>query len=81
MEVIKTRLKDCIIIKPKVFEDARGYFMESYNFQRYSREANLNVEFVQDNRSASVKNVLRGLHFQVKKPQGKLVSVTKGRSF
>ncbi|MFQ0978537.1 dTDP-4-dehydrorhamnose 3,5-epimerase [Vibrio campbellii] len=81
MEVIKTRLKDCIIIKPKVFEDARGYFMESYNFQRYSREANLNVEFVQDNRSASVKNVLRGLHFQVKKPQGKLVSVTKGEVF
>lgn len=68
------------IIEPKVFPDERGYFMETYN-QRDMEEAGLNMVFVQDNQSKSVKGVLRGLHFQIKHPQGKLVRVIKGRVF
>ena len=68
------------IIEPKVFPDERGYFVETYN-QRDMEEAGLNMVFVQDNQSKSVKGVLRGLHFQIKHPQGKLVRVIKGRVF
>jgi dTDP-4-dehydrorhamnose 3,5-epimerase len=78
MEIIKTPIEDLIIIKPNVFEDERGYFFESYNFEHY-REILGGAVFVQDNESKSQKNVLRGLHFQ-KPPftQGKLVRVVKG---
>ncbi|OIP00610.1 MAG: dTDP-4-dehydrorhamnose 3,5-epimerase [Bacteroidetes bacterium CG2_30_33_31] len=78
MEIIKTKIQDLIIIKPDVFKDERGYFFESYNFDRF-REFLGGAVFVQDNESKSQKNVLRGLHFQ-RPPytQGKLVRVIKG---
>ena len=78
MELINTPLKDLIIVQPKVFEDARGYFFESYSKQDLSA-AGIDAEFVQDNQSQSQKNVLRGLHFQNPPfAQGKLVRVLKG---
>lgn len=78
MEIIKTPIEDLVIIKPAVFQDARGYFFESYNFNRFQEILGGSV-FVQDNESKSQKNVLRGLHFQ-RPPftQGKLVRVIKG---
>ena len=77
---IKTNIKDLYIIEPKVFGDDRGYFMESYNKNDFF-EAGLTMNFVQDNESKSKKGVLRGLHFQTKNTQGKLVRVTKGEVF
>jgi dTDP-4-dehydrorhamnose 3,5-epimerase len=76
----KTFIDGLYIIKPTVFGDSRGYFMETYNKKDYL-EAGLNMEFVQDNQSKSRKGVLRGLHFQIKHPQGKLVSVLQGEVF
>lgn len=78
MEIIKTQIKDLLIIKPDVFYDERGYFFESYNKERLAQYG-LNMNFVQDNESKSMKGVLRGLHFQ-RPPfaQGKLVRVVKG---
>ncbi len=76
----KTNIDGVYIIEPKVFGDNRGYFMESYN-QEHFVEAGLNMTFVQDNESKSSKGVLRGLHFQRKHSQGKLVRVTKGEVF
>ncbi len=67
-------------IEPTVFEDARGYFMETYNYQDF-KEAGMDVHFVQDNQSASKKGVLRGLHFQIRYPQDKLVRVLRGEVF
>lgn len=77
---IKTSIDDLYIIEPKVFGDYRGYFMETYNKSDF-KESGLNMEFVQDNESKSSKGVLRGLHFQTKHSQGKLVRVTKGEVF
>ena len=77
---IETKIKDVYIIEPKVFDDPRGYFMESYNKKDFF-EAGLTIEFVQDNESKSKRGVLRGLHFQTKHSQGKLVRVTKGKVF
>ncbi|MGZ3901617.1 MAG: dTDP-4-dehydrorhamnose 3,5-epimerase [Bacteroidia bacterium] len=78
MEIIQTDLKDLVVLKPKVFEDARGYFFESYNQKLFS-DAGLNLNFVQDNQSLSQKGVLRGLHFQNEPhAQGKLVRVITG---
>lgn len=77
---IETKIKDLYIIEPKVFGDHRGYFMESYNKKDFF-EAGLTMEFVQDNESKSKKGVLRGLHFQTKHTQGKLVRVTQGEVF
>lgn len=74
---IETKIKDLYIIEPKVFGDNRGYFMESYNRNDFV-EAGLDMVFVQDNESKSKKGVLRGMHFQTKHAQGKLVRVTKG---
>ncbi|MEQ8156404.1 MAG: dTDP-4-dehydrorhamnose 3,5-epimerase [Clostridiaceae bacterium] len=74
---IKTKIRDLYIIEPKVFGDSRGYFMETYNKNDFF-EAGLKMEFVQDNESKSKKGVLRGLHFQTKHTQGKLVRVTHG---
>lgn len=76
----KTKIDGVYIVEPKVFGDNRGYFMEAYNKEHFS-EAGLNVTFVQDNESKSSKGVLRGLHFQRKHSQGKLVRVTKGEVF
>ena len=81
MNVIKTKLKDCVIIEPKVFGDERGFFLETFQSERYSKLANINLPFVQDNYSRSSKGVLRGLHFQKTKPQGKLVRVVRGKVF
>ena len=78
MEIIETKIKDLLIIKPDVFQDERGYFFESYNQQRFL-EHGLEMNFVQDNESQSMKGVLRGLHFQnAPYAQGKLVRVVKG---
>lgn len=77
MKIIETPLPDVLVIEPKVFGDARGYFLESYN-QRAMAEIGIREQFVQDNQSFSVRNVLRGLHYQVQKPQGKLVRVIEG---
>ena len=74
---IETKIKDLYIIEPKVFGDNRGYFMETYSKKAFN-EAGLTMEFVQDNESRSKKGVLRGLHFQTKHTQGKLVRVTDG---
>ena len=76
-EVIKTPIKDLVIIQPKVFGDSRGFFQETYNKKSFA-EHGLMMEFVQDNHSKSRKGVLRGLHFQTKFTQGKLVRVVKG---
>ncbi|KTF19190.1 dTDP-4-dehydrorhamnose 3,5-epimerase [Pseudoalteromonas sp. 10-33] len=80
MNVIKTKIKDLLIIEPKVFGDERGFFYETFQAERY-KAAGVNADFVQDNRSRSSRGVLRGLHFQKTKPQGKLVSVTEGEVF
>lgn len=77
---IETKVKDLYIIEPQVVGDDRGYFMESYNKKNFF-EAGLTMEFVQDNQSRSKKGVLRGLHFQTRYTQGKLVRVTSGRVF
>jgi len=80
INVTKCPIEGLYIIEPAVHGDNRGYFMETYN-QRDMQEAGLNMVFVQDNQSMSVKGVLRGLHFQKQYPQGKLVRVIKGRVF
>ncbi|MHC6657504.1 dTDP-4-dehydrorhamnose 3,5-epimerase [Aeromonas salmonicida] len=80
MNVIKTKISDLLIIEPKVFGDERGFFYETYQDARY-KAAGITLDFVQDNRSRSTQNVLRGLHFQKTKPQGKLVTVTQGHVF
>ena len=77
---IETKIKDLYIIEPKVFGDNRGYFMESYNRKDFV-DAGLDMVFVQDNESKSKKGVLRGLHFQTKHTQGKLVRVTQGEVY
>ena len=78
MEVLETHIKDLLIIKPKVFEDARGYFFESYNEDVFKRNG-INLNFIQDNQSLSNAGVLRGLHFQAPPfAQGKLVRVITG---
>jgi len=80
MKVTKTAIAGVLIIEPKVFEDARGFFLESFHATRYA-EAGIQSPFVQDNHSNSAKGVLRGLHFQKQYPQGKLVYVTSGIVF
>ncbi len=80
MNIIQTKIQDLIIIEPKVFGDSRGFFYETFNVKRY-QDVGIKAEFVQDNRSRSARNVLRGLHFQKTKPQGKLVTVTQGEVY
>lgn len=81
MNVIKTKLDGCVIIEPKVFGDERGFFLETFQAERYVSEAGITLPFVQDNHSRSSKSVLRGLHFQRTKPQGKLVRVVRGQVY
>ena len=81
MKVIETKLKDCVIIEPKVFSDERGFFLETFQAERYAAQAGITLPFLQDNHSRSSKGVLRGLHFQKNKPQGKLVRVVKGKVY
>lgn len=77
MKIIKTKLNDCYEILPDVFQDNRGFFLETFQLKRYKDSLNI-PDLVQDNHSMSVRGVLRGLHFQKNKPQGKLVRVVKG---
>ena len=81
MNVVKTKLKDCLIIEPQVFSDQRGFFLETFQADRYSDLVGISLPFVQDNHSRSSKGVLRGLHFQKTKPQGKLVRVVRGEVY
>ena len=81
MEITKTQLADCVVLEPKVFSDERGFFIEIFQDQKYSGFLNSNLKFVQDNYSHSTKGVLRGLHFQITKPQGKLIQVIQGEVF
>ena len=81
MKITPTAIPDLLIIEPKVFGDARGFFFESFNQKAFNEAAGLDVNFVQDNHSRSAKGVLRGLHYQVRQPQGKLVRVVRGAVF
>ncbi len=81
MKIIKTDLNDCVIIEPNVFNDDRGFFLETFRASRYQELLGIKDVFVQDNHSRSNKSVLRGLHFQKNNPQGKLVRVSLGRVF
>ena len=81
MNVIPTALPEVLIVEPKVFGDARGFFFESFNQQVFQEKTGLNLEFVQDNHSRSSQGVLRGLHYQIQQPQGKLVRVARGSVF
>lgn len=81
MNVIETAIPDVVIIEPRVFGDERGFFLESFNAHAFRDATGLDVSFVQDNHSHSEKNVLRGLHYQIQQPQGKLVRVVSGSVF
>lgn len=81
MKIIKTKIPDVLIIEPKVFGDDRGFFYESFNQQAFLQATGLDVNFVQDNHSKSAQGVLRGLHYQIQQPQGKLVRVVAGEVF
>ncbi len=81
MNIIRTDLPDVLIVEPKVFGDARGFFFESFNQRRFEALTGLSPQFVQDNHSRSARGVLRGLHYQIHQPQGKLVRVTAGEVF
>lgn len=81
MQGFKTNIPEVMLFEPNVFGDERGFFYESFNAQAFSEATGLNVVFVQDNHSKSIKNVLRGLHYQTAHVQGKLVRVTQGEVF
>jgi len=81
MKVIETRLPGVLIIEPKVHGDSRGFFIETFQAERYRQEAGIDLPFVQDNHSRSTRGVLRGLHAQKRRPQGKLVRVARGEVF
>jgi len=76
-----TAIPDVLVIEPKVFGDARGFFLESFNQKAFDEAVGQHVDFVQDNHSRSAKGVLRGLHYQIQQPQGKLVRVVSGAVF
>jgi dTDP-4-dehydrorhamnose 3,5-epimerase len=79
--VTPTAIPEVLILEPKVFGDSRGFFFESFNAREFAQVTALNVDFVQDNHSKSAKNVLRGLHYQIQHPQGKLVRLVQGKVF
>ncbi len=81
MKVIPTEIPDVLIIEPQVYGDDRGFFLESFNQKDFQEKTGVNTTFVQDNHSMSLKNVLRGLHYQIPNPQGKLVRVVSGSVF
>ena len=81
MNAQSTAIEGVFVLEPKVFGDARGFFMESYNRRAFREATGLDIDFVQDNHSRSRKGVLRGLHYQIQQPQGKLVRVTSGAVF
>lgn len=79
MRVVASAIPEVLILEPKVFVDARGFFLETYNRRAFGQATGTDVEFVQDNHSRSATNVLRGLHYQIRQPQGKLVWATAGK--
>ena len=81
MKIFKTPLNDALILEPKIFGDERGFFFESFNQKIFFSHVKKNFTFVQDNHSRSNKNILRGLHYQIKNPQDKLVRVSFGKVF
>lgn len=81
MKVTRTELPDVLLLEPRVHQDERGFFLESYNRRTFRELTGLDHEFVQDNTSFSVRNVLRGLHYQIQQPQGKLVQAFAGEIF
>jgi dTDP-4-dehydrorhamnose 3,5-epimerase len=81
MKIINTEISDVLLIEPKVFGDERGFFYESFNVKGFLEKTGISYQFVQDNHSRSSKNVLRGLHYQIQQPQGKLVRVVVGEVF
>jgi dTDP-4-dehydrorhamnose 3,5-epimerase len=81
MQSATSTLSDLVILEPKVFGDERGFFYESFNTRRFTELTGLEAQFVQDNHSKSARGVLRGLHYQIKQPQGKLVRVVAGEVF
>ena len=81
MRAIATSISEVLILEPKVFGDARGFFFESFNQKAFQDATGVNASFVQDNHSRSVKGVLRGLHYQIRQPQGKLVRVVRGAAY
>jgi dTDP-4-dehydrorhamnose 3,5-epimerase len=81
MKISHSKLEGCVIIEPRVFGDERGFFLETYQAVRYEQEAGIDLPFIQDNHSRSARGVLRGLHFQKTKPQGKLVRVVRGEVY
>jgi dTDP-4-dehydrorhamnose 3,5-epimerase len=81
VKLIPTGIPEVLLLEPRVFEDARGTTFESYNRRSFRELSGLDVEFVQDNRSRSIKNVLRGLHYQVVRPQGKLITALRGEIY
>jgi len=81
MKVVPTEIPEVLIIEPKIFEDDRGFFFESFNRRTFAEKIGLEADFVQDNHSRSSQNVLRGLHYQIQQPQGKLVRVVAGAVF
>ncbi len=81
MQIIQTAIPDVLILEPKVFGDDRGFFFESFNAQAFLAQTGVKLTFVQDNHSKSGRNVLRGLHYQIQQPQGKLVRVVTGEVY
>ncbi|MGE5616958.1 MAG: dTDP-4-dehydrorhamnose 3,5-epimerase family protein, partial [Bacillota bacterium] len=81
MRAIETPLAGVLLLEPEVFGDARGFFYESWNRARFTQLVGRDVDFVQDNHSMSARSVLRGMHYQLRRPQGKLVRVTAGEVF
>ena len=81
MKAIPLQIPDVILLEPQVFGDNRGFFFESFNQSQFEKAIGEKISFVQDNHSCSVKNVLRGLHYQIRQTQGKLVRVSKGEVF
>lgn len=81
MKVVPTAIPEVLLLEPKVFGDARGFFLESYNRRDFAAATGLDPDFVQDNHSRSARGVLRGLHYQLRQPQGKLVRVVRGSVF
>lgn len=81
MQIIETTIPDVKIIEPKVFGDERGFFFESFNLKLFREKAQIHDDFVQDNHSRSPQHVLRGLHYQIRQPQGKLVRVVSGEVY
>lgn len=81
MKIDLTSIKDCLVLNPKVFEDSRGFFYESFNQREFEAATGAHYNFLQDNHSKSRRGVLRGLHYQINKPQGKLVRVIQGEVF